>query len=397
MAETLISFPVPVRKIHNGAWSTDIYMWKQLEGIDKYLDCDFFCLMTESFKTRDCIVTLPDDRVKGIQVRSPKLYMNFHNIALKLYGHLPQIFNHNYKNLILFEPFPINLILCKIGKKRGLKIISWFSGDILKTGKFNLKSSQKIALKTKYYIKHFLDKIVSNYLVKNSDLIITDSPHCYRNVSNLLFAPSQTLNFYEGKHTPKSKRNDEVISIIFVGRVIPLKGVHTLLSALAEIRGSIPFHLTIVGPLYGDGYEGYELKLKQMIQEKDLSSLVAFTGNISDRQTLEDHYLKADIFVIPSETEGVPKVIMEAMNYGLPIIASRVGGIPLMVRDGIEGLLVKPGSQQDLIEALLRLAQNGGLRASMGDAARARSRYFSKEKIFQEIAQRIEQLHEAKV
>jgi glycosyltransferase involved in cell wall biosynthesis len=84
----------------------------------------------------------------------------------------------------------------------------------------------------------------------------------------------------------------------------------------------------------------------------------------------------ADLFVMASHFEGFPIAIMEAMASGLPVVATRVGGIPDAVTDGHEGLVVEPRAPEALAEALVRLARDGGLRRTMAERARERGRSF---------------------
>jgi glycosyltransferase involved in cell wall biosynthesis len=78
--------------------------------------------------------------------------------------------------------------------------------------------------------------------------------------------------------------------------------------------------------------------------------------------------------VLPSDTEGLPLSVLEAMAVGLPIIASRVGGLPELVDDGKEGILVTPGDSEGLAEAIQRVIQDPLLRARLGQSARIRAR-----------------------
>ena len=84
------------------------------------------------------------------------------------------------------------------------------------------------------------------------------------------------------------------------------------------------------------------------------------------------HYRAADVFCLPSFAEGVPVVLMEAMASGLPVVSTRVNGIPELVEDGVSGRLVAPGRSDPLAAALRELAVNPAHRAKLGEAARAR-------------------------
>jgi colanic acid/amylovoran biosynthesis glycosyltransferase len=82
------------------------------------------------------------------------------------------------------------------------------------------------------------------------------------------------------------------------------------------------------------------------------------------------YYEDADVFVLPSFAEGVPAVLMEAMAMGLPVVTTRVAGIPELVEDGQSGFVVPPGRVDALVEAVRRLASDPELRREMGERGR---------------------------
>jgi glycosyltransferase involved in cell wall biosynthesis len=88
-------------------------------------------------------------------------------------------------------------------------------------------------------------------------------------------------------------------------------------------------------------------------------------------QELGALYKKASIFVLPSVWyEGFPTVLLEAMSYGLPVVCSRIGGLPEIVEDGINGLLYEPGNADELADRIRTLWQNPALRQRLGEAGR---------------------------
>ena len=140
-----------------------------------------------------------------------------------------------------------------------------------------------------------------------------------------------------------SRRNEKsnVINICCVGTVNERKGQRHLIEAVDMLppqeRGKI--HINIVG----DG----EIKedLVKLSQEKKLSDYFTFMGNRKDIEEILSHN---DIFILPSHNEGLPIAILEAMRQGLPIISTKVGGIPEMIIDGKTGLLIEPSSDSVL-------------------------------------------------
>jgi len=136
------------------------------------------------------------------------------------------------------------------------------------------------------------------------------------------------------------KKEREIIS---VARLIPIKGMSYLIRAMAHVKDG---SLVIIG----DGPERRKLEL--LSRHLELSDRVFFTGWISDRSTIS-HYLKqATVFVLPSLSEGLPRVLVEAMACGLPVVATDVGGVHEAVVDGINGLLVPPRDEKALAKAI---------------------------------------------
>lgn len=101
-----------------------------------------------------------------------------------------------------------------------------------------------------------------------------------------------------------------------------------------------------------------------------LSGLVSFAGRVDD---VSDYLRASDVFVLPSLFEALGISLVEAAACGLACIGSRTGGIVDVLADGTSGLLVTPGDEAELAEAIARLARDPGLRAALGREARARA------------------------
>ena len=101
---------------------------------------------------------------------------------------------------------------------------------------------------------------------------------------------------------------------------------------------------------------------------------VAFTGWVDN---VGDHLAAFDLFILPSNKEGIGGILLDAMDRALPIIASRVGGLPEIVRDGDNGLLIDAASPDQLEQAILRLYEDPDLRRTMGSRGRAFSQDFT--------------------
>ena len=154
------------------------------------------------------------------------------------------------------------------------------------------------------------------------------------------------------------------IQIVWVGRMVEVKGLEYLFSAMRIIVSSYPnSKLTLIG----DG--PLKDKLERLAGALSLTENITFMGYVKNTEVPQ--YLKeADIFVLPSLSEGFPVVIPEAMAAGKPIVASNVGGIPDAVTDGVTGFLVAPKNAELLAEKIVYLIAHPGMRESVGKAGR---------------------------
>jgi glycosyltransferase involved in cell wall biosynthesis len=149
-----------------------------------------------------------------------------------------------------------------------------------------------------------------------------------------------------------------------VGRLSIEKGLDDLLRAAATLihRGT---RLRVL--LAGDG--GERRKLEKLARELEIASLVEFRGEIAHAQ-VPQVLNELDVFVMPSRAEGFGVAALEAAATGLPVVATRVHGIPDVVLDGKTGVLVAPGSVSELAEAIRTLVNDSAVRGEMGHAGR---------------------------
>ncbi len=156
------------------------------------------------------------------------------------------------------------------------------------------------------------------------------------------------------------------LDVICVGRLSPEKGHAGLLAATGRLlRKGLPIRLTLVG----DGPE--RESLEALARELDLGDRVAFTGRLHEAAALEA-IARSDILVLASFMEGLPIVLMEAMALGVPVVASRVAGIPELVKDGESGLLFDPANWAGLEHAIERLCRDAELRDALASEGRRR-------------------------
>ncbi len=150
----------------------------------------------------------------------------------------------------------------------------------------------------------------------------------------------------------KPKRKPRQRHLLCVSRLIKTKGISYLIEAAKILREEdFEFELNIVG----DGYNVNDFK--NLVKELDLTKTVFFSGALIDDQLI-DAYQQSDLFILPSLCEGLGMVLIEAMACGIPCIATRVGGIPEVIVDEFNGLLVRPEDPKDLAEKIKYLLTN---------------------------------------
>jgi glycosyltransferase involved in cell wall biosynthesis len=169
----------------------------------------------------------------------------------------------------------------------------------------------------------------------------------------------QKLNHFNHSHL------ESVPQILFLSNYIESKGILILINALNILnQQGFKFNARLVGAPFNLSIEF----LENLVLEYHLSELVAVTGPVYDDQKIEE-FQRADIFVFPTyyENEAFPLVILEALQFGLPVISTFEGGIPDIVIDGESGLLVEAQNTTMLAQKIAILLADKNLRTKMGE------------------------------
>lgn len=184
---------------------------------------------------------------------------------------------------------------------------------------------------------------------------------------------------------PQGHRNSQKIRLLSVGRLVQQKRLDRFLSILAKVR--VITNVPVSGLIVGDG------PLRSVLEQQAgalglLPEGVEFLGQVPDMRPV---YQESDILVLTSDYEGTPNVVLEAMASGLPVVATKVGGVPEVVQDGVTGYLADPEDEDSMVEALLRLIHQPSLRAEMGALARV---YVEQNHSLQKLPLRLKELYE---
>jgi glycosyltransferase involved in cell wall biosynthesis len=152
----------------------------------------------------------------------------------------------------------------------------------------------------------------------------------------------------------------EKIRLLFVGFVRPEKGLVYLVQALSKLKTFRTVELVIVGPT--DSHPSEFKRITKEIKQLDIEDKVYFEGYAAFGAELFGQLRRSDILVLPTLSEGTPRVLIEARAFGLPVISTNVGGIPSSVKDGIDGILVPPADSDALARAIDKVIDDDDLR-----------------------------------
>jgi glycosyltransferase involved in cell wall biosynthesis len=193
------------------------------------------------------------------------------------------------------------------------------------------------------------------------------------------------------EHVPAGERvAGEPLRVVFVGRLMAQKGIDLLLRAWQSVVAcvSVPCRLEI----WGDGPLAPELRRE--CERLGLVGTVEFKGHVSGvREALP----AVDVFVLPSLNEGNSNSLLEAMAAGVAVVATRVGGTPLLVGDAADRWLCEPGDIDALAEKLIQLLEDNKLRMTLGQEMKTRAeRYFDIQKIASSYAMAYERLQQGR-
>ncbi len=210
-----------------------------------------------------------------------------------------------------------------------------------------------------YNDSFFLFKIFVKTVLNNADIILVLSTQWKKIISQkcenknieVLYNPVKLREYYE--------KNDSAgqINVLFRGRVGKRKGAYDTIEAAKLLTNN-----SIIINIYGDG----EIEnAKNLVTANNLNNRVKIKGWITGEK-IDIAYRSSDIFILPSYDEGLPMSILEAMSYGLPVIATNIAGIPDQIAEGVNGYMIEPGDIKSLAEKIDFLANTLELRNSMG-------------------------------
>lgn len=225
----------------------------------------------------------------------------------------------------------------------------------------------------RYGVRTELLRTLQRWVVSNADAVITPSEYARRMVSGWTRHADRVRvvhggsRFEEATSTPREPSNE--VLIVTAGRLVSWKGIVSLIELVAEQPG---WKLVVIG----GGPQAVELGARA----RELNAPVSFTGALP-RAELSRQVRRATVFALNTSFENFPHMLLEAMHGGVPVVATRIGGIPELIEDGKEGILVRPNDKRELGAAITRLVGDRAFRNGIVANARAKARRFSVERM----------------
>lgn len=215
-------------------------------------------------------------------------------------------------------------------------------------------------------------KFVAAISEYNQKIILDECGYEFKDKVSVMHCGVDTRSFIQHEDSLFTKGGDHTFTILCIGTLHEVKGQKYLIKACQRLNDiGADFHCHFIG----DGPD--KEMLVQQATQANLLDKVTFHGQLT-RSAVIEHLQKADILVAPSvptndgRREGIPVVLMEAMSCGVPVVASKLSGIPELVEHETSGVLVAPGDDEGLYEALNRLYSDLALRRRLGAAGRKR-------------------------
>lgn len=198
-------------------------------------------------------------------------------------------------------------------------------------------------------ILYFIEVFLQRKLKYDVEITVDRRFLKYGNVNIPIYIPNGVdIEKFDKVCVPKSK----MFKILFVGRIHPQKGLRYLVEAVDLIRSDFERNLGVVFIVGGSTEWTEEEKvIRKLIKEKGLEKYFVFKGKLPEDKLIRE-YRSSTLFILPSLFEGMPLTLLEAWASKLPVIATRVGENPYLIKHGYNGWLVEPGNSEDLSRAL---------------------------------------------
>lgn len=196
----------------------------------------------------------------------------------------------------------------------------------------------------------WLEKIILTKIKYDLVISVTQAFKKFKNINRNMKVIENGIDYKKFENIKVKKASYP--KILWVGRFDKVKRVDNLIRVMEQVIERVPkVRLMLVGYGYEEG------NLKRLAKRLNLNKHVGFVGKKTGADLIHE-YKSSHLFVLPSSSEGQPMTLLEAMACGLPIIATKTGGIPEIIKDGVNGLLVTPSDNNALADAIIWCLKN---------------------------------------
>jgi len=259
-------------------------------------------------------------------------------------------------------------------QKLGIPLVTTIHGTSFGEIRSNLNQGLRLMLIPKIIFHLYNQYAITKPFVQASDMVIAISKELTESFpKDYGISPAKVRTVYNGIDTERFKPTESKIKGSYKGKRIILtvsvlhkqKGVQYLIEAMKNVSEKFSnVHLVVVG----DG--PYRKELEALARKLGVEGRVTFAGKRSNEE-VKDYYNACEVFAIPTvRVEGLPLIELESMACGKPVVASNIGGIPTVIEDGVNGILVPPGDGKKLSAQLIRVLGDAKLAARLGSEAR---------------------------
>lgn len=264
--------------------------------------------------------------------------------------------------LFIRGTYPLVWVLHLLARLRGRRVVHWIAANSVEILRGPARGYGRL-LQQLGVLYAYSERCLTRLAAKVSGAYIVTSGaelgRVYRSKRTIVCESSSTTS-KDDFLVREDTCTGDAIRVLFLGFIRAEKGIEYLVRALPLVQSDRPVHIALVGGW--DQFPTEHDRLVRIIAELGLTERVHWEGYVKYGSALFDQLDRSDLLVLPSVSEGTPHVLIEARSRSLPVVATRVGGIPGSITDGEDGLLVPPGDPAAIAQAVSRIIRDPALR-----------------------------------
>jgi len=347
------------------------------------------CLLMMMLPKKSCVVIHKNTSLHYVLLRS-KIQMLIHYYVIPLYHFLKV--SRNVKSVLILQSLHYPLSLLILSRLLRKKTYLYLGGDQINvlTALRSFLSLRKKVINSWMLLSHKLALCMADRIIFISGKLLENTSYSYlKTMTNkICVAPNFPDKEFHSLFKLKKKIRERPPAIGYVGAFAHYKGFYNFLKAIPAMIGRKPDIQIII---IGDTRTAFPPVIKEIMKSlaKEYPRNIKFQGYIPHK-LLPDYLNNIRLLILPSFTEGIPHVILEAMACGTPVLASPVGGVPEIIQDGVTGFLLVNTSPQEIAKKVLELIDNLPVLEKVSMNASSKIKKFKFEKTVQQWKQCLE-------